>query len=328
VRVVPTITSRDWPVRAFFARGWAGGWLVAEQTPRVTLVDPRLETIATVTCRQAPTDVAITSDGRWLTYATPAGLVRVDVHDGGEVWAIPQPTQACREVDDRLWSVAADGPDRLVLTIRDPSDGDAIRDLTLPDPFGGSSVMLWRHPDSQTIVVWVAGGQDGQATWVVSDDGRALTAKELPPRDAVPPEFSDDGRHYVVSTEERGLERRAWPSGEVLGELPWPAELDDGDDFPSGEIRLLPGDYAAWPSGNGRTWLVDLQAMAIVDELTIDGHPLVPTDERYPRLAPHDTPITDLGYSEAGPDGLVLTVHGQRGLVVSRLASWSPDPTR
>ncbi|CAN5723012.1 hypothetical protein BH11MYX2_BH11MYX2_38840 [soil metagenome] len=47
-------------------------------------------------------------------------------------------------------------------------------------------------------------------------------------------------------------------------------------------------------------------------------------EERYPSNRGVYIPCGDVDFSEAGPDGVILTVHARTHLVVTRAADWAP----
>jgi hypothetical protein len=51
--------------------------------------------------------------------------------------------------------------------------------LATPEP------MLLARPHDNRVVQWVAAGQDGQQTWLLTDDGAAVSAEHLPPDDGI-----------------------------------------------------------------------------------------------------------------------------------------------
>jgi hypothetical protein len=213
------------------------------------------------------------------------------------------------------------------ISVRDIATGKVVRTGRVKDPFGGSSVMLFAHPGDREVVAWVAAGQDGQTAYLLTETDSTIEGTELARRNCLPPVFLPDGRSYV-SAGDAQLEHYSWPSGELLGTATWPTNDMHEEDPPGSDLQILPGGFASWSSTNGRLYVVDLAAMQIVDELTISGHPLRTVDEVWnsPRLRGDLTPCTDFGYAEAGPDGLILTVHARTQLVTTK--QWSPTPER
>ncbi len=265
MRDVPVRARATLPWRAVRARTWPGGWILASQRSEVIVVDRALRTLST--------DVlpGWTFDPRYL-----------DVHhrDDGLVWTA--------EAKDRAITLAVQG-----------------REAQLDDPFGGSAVMLFAHPDPARVIVWIAAGQDGQAAFLATDRDGAIAVDELPPRDRLPPEFVPSGDAYLAAGDDR-IEVRAWPSAEVVSTVWWPVDEDDDDDDPDqlagDEVIALPGGYAAWSSREGRLMLVDLPGAQIVDELAV---------------AP------DFQYAVRRGDD-VLTVHADRTLILTSARAWVP----
>jgi len=313
--------------RALFARSWSGGWAILSEKPEIVIVDKALNVVGRVEIGSKPEDIALTSDGTMLVVADAQTLSGRSIRPSGSRWNVHGNFIGCRAATDHIW--AAEGrDDEMEVTLRDPATGNALRTTTVADPFGGSAVMFFAHPNSTSTILWVVAGQDGQTAYLATDDGTAIRASEIPPRDRLPPVFLADGNTYLSAGDE-SLEHRRWPNAECIAALPWPAASEDDQEDPAGyEVEVLPGRFASWSSTNGRIYIVDLDHMRIVDELTIAGHPVRTVEELYPTLRGDRAPCGDFGYSQLGPDGLVLTVHARTQLVVSRLCDWSPDPAR
>lgn len=326
MRTIPTLATATLPARAVFARDWAGGWLIVTDDPAVQVVDPALATITASALAAVPVDVTTDATGAQLVVAFEDALIARSGH--AETWRVAGEFLACRHAGPRIWT-AERRPGGIELARRDPDTGAVRRLTSIDDPFGDSAVMFFPHPDPRAVIAWVAAGQDGQAAWVIVDDGDGLTATAVEPRDRLPPVFTPTGDAYLSAGPDI-LEYLAWPGGLDLDALQWSDEDDGGDAFddPAGDyVIYVPGGYAIWASANGRLHLIDLAALVVIDELVIDEHPLRTIAELYPQLA-EDTPATDFEGARPGPDGLVLTIHAGLELAVSRLVDWSPDPER
>ncbi len=324
------VSTASLDVRAFFARSWPGGWVIATEGTSVLVLDVNLKVVSRVDVGAKPEDIAITGTGTVLVAASDRTLSAIDTHQGRVKWSAPGKFIGCRTVDESsIW--AAEGrDDEIELSLRDAATGQVTRTTRVTDPFGGSSVMFMAHPKARSTVVWLAAGQDGQTAYLVSDTGTAIETTEIAPRDRLPPIFLPDGGSYL-SVGDQTLERYSWPDGEHLGTVPWPNanedHEDDGDSAGS-DVQLIPGGYASWSSTNGRIQIVDLVEMRIAGELTVDGHPLRTVEDLYPTLRGDRAPCTDFEYAEPGPDGLMLTVHARSQIASSRARDWSPDPVR
>lgn len=326
-REIPVMATATIGHRAFFGVPCGDGFAVVSREGETTVLDRGLGVVRQPSLGGAVGALAISPEG-----TTWAWVVHDELRIGdpaGSGWrSAPLPGEvACRWLPSRpaLWVAAGTG-DEVRVEIRDPGHRVA-RQVTVPDPFGGSAVMLCAHPRADAVVLWVAAGQDGEQSWLVTDDGAALSAVRLPADDCLPALFGPDGSWLLAASFE-GLSRLSWPDSAELGTLSWadvdPEAAEDGSDAPGGDLVLLPGGHVSWSTGNGRVRVIDLTAMAVVDEITMAGHPLRTVADLYPSLAGDENPCTDFGYSVLGSGGTVLSVHRQDTLVLSALRDWSP----
>jgi hypothetical protein len=330
MRVVPTVARATLAGRALRARGTPAGWLVLTATEAVVL-DRALVRRGAVPLPPGPPpeDATVTPAGDAVVLATDRALVCLEL-DGGERWRVRGRFHACQLVGDELWAIARVDRHHVELAAHDPTTGKV--DLTLPleDPQADASFVLCEHPRPHTVLVWVAAGQDGQHALLVLNEGVGLKALPVPPDDALPPVFTPAGDTYLAADADR-LALRRWPSGEVLDELAWDDGADEraacdvaaAPDDPAGShVDVLPGGFGCWASSNGRLYLIDLGELYVVDELTIEGHPLRPVSVRFPRLRDDHTPCTDFQYAVRGPDDLILSVHADVELRVTDARAW------
>ena len=234
---------------------------------------------------------------------------------------------ACRQRPGGLWTAERAGP-AIAIARRDPATGAVVRTIALAPPPGATAVRLTDHPDPDRVVAWIGAGADGHAV-VITDAADGLIATELAPRATRPPVFTPAGDAVLVVSDDQ-LRYRAWPSGDELDALAWSDDDDDGAPVdPAGrDLQYLPGGFATWSSHHGRLYLLDLAALAVVDELVIAGHPLRTVADLQPKRPADATPATGFEYAEPGPDGLILTVHAHVHLAVTAATAWSPDAER
>lgn len=297
------------------------------EKPEVIVVDAALGVLGRVGLRSKPEDIALTVDGTLLVVADTQSLCARSIRDGGSRWSVSGNFIGCHAVTNYIWAANSLG-DVVEVSLHDPATGELLRSTTLEDPFGGSAVMFFAHPTAQRTVIWLAAGQDGQTAYLANDDGRMIRASEIPPRDHLPPTFLADGNTYLTAGDEQ-LEHRRSPTGDSIAALSWPTiEDEELEDPPGAAIQILPGRFASWSSSNGRIFIVDIDRMKFVDELTIAGHPVRTVEELFPTLRGDRAPCTDFEYSQRGPHGRILTVHARTKLVVSNIGDWSPDPGR
>jgi hypothetical protein len=325
-REIPVLATATIGHRAYHVRPCGDGFAAVSAEGRVTVLDSGLRVVRRFELGDRVGDVAVAPDGTTWAWVADGRLWIGE--PGGPAKDTPLSDEvSCRWLPSgqAVWVAIGTG-DEVRVEIRD-RDHDVRATVTVPDPFGGSMVTLCGHPRDDAVVLWVAAGQDGQQSWLVTGDGSGLDAVLLPADDCLPALFGPDGS-WLLAADFQKLTRFSWPDAAELGTLSW-ADVDpeaeaDGSDAPGGDLVLLPGGYASWSTGNGRVRTVDLSTMRVVDEITLAGHPLRTVADLYPSLAGDENLCTDFGYSVLGSGGMVLSVHRKNTLVLSVLRDWSP----
>ena len=310
---------------AHFGRVCGDGFAVLSQEGTLTVLDSRLRTIRCLELGGPIADLSV-ADDRWA-WVVGAQLRVGDPRDGGVSAPLDGPT-ACRwsPSGQALWVANGTG-DEVRVELRTP-DGQVARTVAVPDSFGDSMVRLKKHPHAHSVVLWLEAGQDGQQSWLIHDNGTALTAAHLPADDCVPALFGPDG-DWLLAAGDHGVVMVSWPDRAELRALSW-ADIDpdaakDGSDTPGDCLMSLPDGFVSWSTDNGRLRTIDLTTMSVVDEITLAGHPVRTVADLYPNLAGDDTPCGDFTYAVPHGNGTVLSVHGQHALALSTLRDWSPD---
>jgi hypothetical protein len=304
---------------AHFGRVCGDGFAVVSQAGVLTVLDSRLRAVRRLDLGGPVTDLSVVGD-RWA-WLVGAELRMGDPRDGGVSTPLAG-AAACRwsPSGQGLW-VASGAGDQVRVELRTP-DGQVTRAVTVPDSFGDSMVRLRHHPQAHAVVLWLTAGQDGQQSWLIHDDGTALTAAHLPADDCLPALFGPDG-DWLLAAGDDGVLMLSWPDRVELRALSWPNIDPDaeetGSDTPGDCLMSLPGGFVSWSTGNGRLRTIDLVTMSVVDEIALAGHLVRAGD---------DSPCGDFSYAVPHGNGTVLSVHGQSTLVLSALRDWSPDPDR
>jgi hypothetical protein len=303
-REVPAAATFNADHDAYFGRVCGDGFAVVSRMGEVSVVDGRLALVRRLDLGGPLADLSIAGD-RW------AWVMGSRLRIGDDVSVPLEGAPACRWASSgqRLWVANGIG-DRVRVALCTP-DGQVTRTVTVPDSFGDSMVRLRHHPHADAIVLWLTAGQDGQQSWLVHDDGTALTAAHLPADDCLPAMFGPEGDWLLGAGDDR-LVKTSWPGRVELGALNWADIEKDGDDTAGDCLMSLPGGFVSWSTGNGRLHIVDLTTMSAVGEITLAGHPL------------DDDGLGDFGYTVPHGNGTVLSVHGQSTLVLSTLRDWSP----
>jgi hypothetical protein len=318
-RVVDVAATLTLDHDAYFGRTAGDGFAVMSHTGLLTILDQRLQVERTVDLGGPVGDLSV-AGGRWA-WIVEDRLCVGDPGDGGT--SVPLPGEsACRwaPTGHALWS-AYGADDKVQVELRTPDTG-VTRTVTVPDEFGGSMVRLRHHPHADAVVLWIAAGQDGQQSWLVRDDGTALTAEHLPADDCLPTMFAPDGTWFLAAGDDR-LTRVSWPDRAEQGVLAWadvdPEAAADGSDMPGGCLMALPDGFVSWSTDNGRLRTIDLATLSVADEFVLAGHPVTEQD-------PADGlgPRGDFGYAVPHPNGWVVSVHDRDTLVLSSLRDWLP----
>lgn len=171
--IVPVIASRSLPGEGFHTRAWAGGFVAVSRDGHATVLDGKLASVDELDL--AP-DVALSHDG--TTWAWHAGAELSIGDPRGDRMTYP-----VTDVDhlawsgDQLWVVRR--KDVFTVEVRDRNG--LLRSVQFPDPLQGASGLLGPHPDGNRMVLWFADdGVSDPQTWLLTDDGTALTHQPLP----------------------------------------------------------------------------------------------------------------------------------------------------
>ena len=269
-----------------------------------TLVEPGQVKPKEFDLSSHPKGIAITPAGDLLAVAKEFALSLIRLPDFAEKQCIHGAFESCLFRGSLLWTAARTGMDSAMVDVRELNEGKVLARVEVEDPFGESSLMLFRGPNENTVALWVAAGQDGQCLYWMEHAGSITTATRCPNlEETTLPAFDRDGRRFLVVSE-NDLCLHDYPGGARLGKLEWTFD----DDFPSEMISFVGEDHALMHSGNGHLFLVDLHAMKIAEEITIEGHELRPIRELYPTLSDADL-CSDLSTFAALPDGGFVSVH-------------------
>ena len=299
VREIPIAVVGTVDHDARFGRVCGDGFAIVSRFGVVSEVDGRLRTVGQRDFGAPLGDLSISGE-RWAWIV--AGELRI-----GEFSAPLAGAPACRwqASGQGLWVANGTG-DQVRVELRTPA-GEVVRAMTVPDSLGDSMVRLRHHPDTGAVVLWLSAGADGTQSWLVRDDG---TATRLPADDCVPAMFGPAG-DWLLAAGEAGLVRVSWPDGAKLGTLTW-ADIDpdaarDGGDAPGDCLMALTDGFVSWSTDNGRLRTIDPVTLSVVDEVALTG-----VDDVFTYAVPR-------------ADGRVLSVHGERTLVLSALRDWSPS---
>lgn len=261
---------------------------------------------------------AISPDGKRLALLEDIGMSMVALPDLVEEVRVADIVEAClfSSSGSWLWSASHANSNTAVLEIRDPTTGSVIVRTEVPDPFGSSSLMLFRYPTEDRVALWVAAGQDGQCLYWGNYDGSKLTTQRfLDLTDTTPPSFDRSGDRFLVVSG-GGVRLYAYPGGPELGRVVWPLD----DDPPAETISFVDNEHAMVHSGNGRLFLIDLRQMQVMEEISIRGHEPRPVHELYPNLQRDQELCSDLSTFLPLASGEFLSIH--RELPSASIVDW------
>jgi hypothetical protein len=206
-----------------------------------------------------------------------------------------------------LWSAFHIQGAKAVLEVLDTTNWGLVAKAEVPDPFENSALMLFAHPAEERVVLWVAGGQDGQCLYWGHFAGSRVALKRFPElTNTTPPCFDRAGKRFLVVSD-GAVRLYQFPKGPELGRIQWQL----ADDPPAESIAFVGEERALVHSGNGRLFLIDLKCLQIVEEIQISGHEPRPAYELYPNLYPDGDLCSDLSTFLPLPSGEFLSIHRQ-----------------
>ena len=162
MREVATTATAVIPTRVRFAQAWERGWVAATEHGAAVVFDATLAVVATIDAG-GPVEAVSLADA--LIVADRQALRASDPRTGALRWRIAGEHLACRHAGAWLWTAERRASGALVAVARDPASSAVIREVALDDPFGGSEVMLFAHPEPGGFIRRVFG-----AAWGTGED--------------------------------------------------------------------------------------------------------------------------------------------------------------
>jgi hypothetical protein len=192
-----------------------------------------------------------------------------------------------------LWGIERSGPELLTWNVFGVDYGPAAS-LDIDDSMYESHASLTACPESGKMILELAAGQDGAALFLLAYAGGKPEATEMFPEECFSgPCFGDDGSGLLVQEfYEETVCRYSYPQLEKLGEYYY--EQSDEEESEPGETLFCAGPDHAVISQNSRYYLLDLDRMAVRDEIIIAGHEPRPAETYYPSLGEDKTLMTDI----------------------------------
>jgi hypothetical protein len=229
-----------------------------------------------------------------------------------------------------LWAVAPMSENACQINLIETTGWTTVHSVGVDEPIGGSKFVLDDTPWPGLLSLWAAAGQDGQQVyWVARDHETNTILVETVAQlaNCTPPVFSPDGEEFLVLAEFNELKRYAFPGVDVLG---GPLESGDEDNPFAESMCYLDGRRAIVGTGEGRIFLVDVERMAVEDEVAVEGHEPRPIGEYYPNLADEKGLATDIAWFERVGEGVLFGYsREERGWLKRRRKDrvlWCPLP--
>ena len=281
-----------------------------------TLVGPDKKVLKEFQVSDPVKSTAISGSGDLVAVVTEDALSIMHVGDLNLHERIIGSFENCLFTQSSLWTASRVSKTVASIEVRAVDNWGALSRVELEDPFEDSALMLFPHPKSHEIALWVAAGQDGQCLYSVRLDGSSISVQRFPGLDdTTPPTFDAGGKRFLVVSG-YDLKLFGYPLGPELHKIPWQLE----DDPPAECAAFIGPEHALIQSGNGRLFLVDLQAGRIAEEVIVEGHEPRPARELYRNLQRDTGLCSDLCTFARLLNGDIMSVHCE--LPVESLSLW------
>jgi hypothetical protein len=319
--------------RAYFLRGWPGNsmFIAASQDGHVSLVDAVSKTVRAhrptkkleAICPHPTKPLVALVDGKsgYLFVQDLAGKTIAEIRPpqiaAGSSRAVKQGFANCYfdEAGDVLWVVAPLSTDEGELLLVETEGWSAVHSAVVEDPFGASFWSFYHTGRPGLVSLWIAAGQDGQQVYWLSRDSGSFSVEEVDElANCMPPVFSPDGSEFLVVTDRQTICRYDFLEMKQLGS-PW--DSGDEDDRFAESLCYVDHRHVLAGTGGGKTFLVDVQQMAVVDEIAIEGHGPRPIGDYFPTLAMGRGSATDIsGFDRLG--NVVVFIYRREGRTILR----------
>lgn len=208
-----------------------------------------------------------------------------------------------------LWAIKIIDKDRLCLEVYSSADWTMIASIEFKDIFSHSSCLIYEGVDKQSIVVWVAAGQDGQANYLFHLNNNKLSCQEIPFYDTLPLAFNHTKTNFVLGSEEK-FSIYAYPSLEELYTYQFPEDYIILNNLSFWDDDTLLIDF------ENTTKLFDLKSKTMQD-ISVAGHEYRETSYYYPTLEGDDDLVNDLFMIERMGDNVIMLCADHRSKSIS-----------
>jgi WD40 repeat protein len=231
-----------------------------------SLISPDFKTVQSFTAPIDSVAAALSADGSLLAVAAPDGITVMSTSNFEKVHHLNDAFLACLFSGDLFWTASRLDGETIILDAWKPGDWSRVARVKVADPNGESSVSLFPHFDRNSVVLWAAGGQDGQSLFWATLEGEEIQVTHFDLLDeTAPPSFSPDGETFLVASEGM-LHCYSYPEGPEQSVL---EELDDDQDPVGYYATHIGPHHALVASMNGCLYPVELEEMSVGKEIKI-----------------------------------------------------------
>ncbi len=316
---ITPLTDVTLPHRAFHVAVADAGHVVAISRKGVgSLISPDQRTVVPfhvpfAQARFEQQHVALSPDGTVVAVGGGNGIILLKTPKLDQLGVLDVSAESSRfSANGLFWTCERFDAQTIVLEILDPKTWAKVARTQIGDPYGDSHVSLLRHPNKDSVVVWLAAGQDGQCLFWARQNEKTIVAERFSELvDTTWPSFSPSGEEFLVISNGE-LQRYRYPRGPQTGRMEW--STGDEDDQIGDFVSYVDADFALVQSNSGRLYVVDVETMTIDEEISIQGHEPRPISEIYPSLKGDRGLYSDCWLFLPLPNDRFLSIHQERSV--------------
>lgn len=199
-----------------------------------------------------------------------------------------------------FWCINRITADEVKCVVYDTINWNLVSELKIEDFFADSYFSFREVPNSNTLSLWMAAGQDGQKIfWLNLKEQIIECIEETSIEDTTPPAFNDSGNEFLVTDDEK-LYRYEYPGIKLSGTYEYPE-----DTYVGYSLCFIGNNRAIIEIGQGRIFIVNVDKMQIEDEVIIKGHEPQAVEVYYPNIKGDLELCTDVSYFKWYGDRIV-----------------------
>lgn len=195
---------------------------------------------------------------------------------------------------ERIWAAQKLDENRLQLFVYRAEDGALLHSLEMEDPLVDSALRFMDIPDSTSVTLELAAGQDGISVYELSVQDHGLEVNEMFPHSCyITPAWRPDGRSlFTMENDAYVYACFSYPGLALSAEqeqLEESEESEGPDLYPGYGMLYLSSGLAVTQNMNERFFLFDPVQMKRIDELAFAGYEPLPESVVYPNLDDEDS---------------------------------------